>query len=223
MTSTADDNASIVVFDLDKTLTRFDTFLPFVFGYLRYVQRSRLLTLLRLMPLICVFWRWADFTWWKHQILAIVFARDTSQRIHEWGARYARDVLNNGLRVKGVACLRRHQAAGAHIVLASASVDLYVEPIARALNIPQVLATPTCFDANGHLRGLAGANCRDMEKLRRVRALDEVPIDGRGVVAYSDSHADLPLLGWAEHGVAVCPSKRLGRQVTSLGLQVAYW
>ena len=75
----------------------------------------------------------------------------------------------------------------------------------------------------GRLVGMDGENCRDDEKLRRVRALLGQPDEGTNVTAYSDSHADLPLLSWAENGVAVCPSKRLFHQVGGLGIEVARW
>lgn len=223
MTQNAECDFHTAVFDLDATLTRFDTFQPFVFGYVRYARKSRTALILRLLPLLLVAWRWADFTWWKHRILAALFAGDSPGQIREWTTQFARDVVNDGLRADGVAQLRRHQAGGVRVVLASASIDLYVQPIAQELGIEEVLATPTARGSGTGMQGLAGANCRDVEKLRRVRALSEMPADGVGVIAYSDSHADIPLLEWAETGVAVWPSRRLQRQVDRLQLTVAYW
>ena len=40
------------------------------------------------------------------------------------------------------------------------------------------------------------------------------------MVAYSDSHVDLPLLRWAHKGVAVNPSRRLRRCARSEGLEI---
>ncbi|NNC24297.1 HAD-IB family hydrolase [Salinisphaera sp. USBA-960] len=223
MIESSNNRWSVAVFDLDATLTRFDTLLPFVVGYLRHVRKRRVLALLRLLPCLFCVWRWRDLTWWKHQTLAVLLGGEPRTRIEAWAETFAQRVVANGLRAEGLATLRRHQAAGARVVLASASVDIYVEPIARALGIHEVLATRSCWDAHGRLHGLAGANCRDAEKLERVRVLSGMPADGSGVIAYSDSHADLPLLGWAERGVAVCPSRRLLRRVAGLELEIARW
>lgn len=212
----------IVVFDLDVTLTRYDTFLPFVIGYLRYQRKRRSLSLWRLASLL-KFWRWGDRTWVKTQVLRAFVGGQKRERLEAWADRFVEELLDAAMREQGVSQLRRHQEEGARVILASASFDIYVTRLAHRLGINEVLATRTAWNARRRLVGMDGENCRDQEKLRRLRALDGMPDDGAGVTAYSDSHADLPLLSWAENGVAVCPSKRLFHQVGGLGLEVARW
>lgn len=213
----------IVVFDLDVTLTRYDTFLPFVVGYLRYARRRRGLKLWRLPFSLLAFWRWRDRTWVKTRVLQAFMGGEPRARIETWADRFVGHLMEDAMREQGLAQLRRHQHDGARIILASASYDIYVERLARRLGIEEVLASHMAWDSRGRLTGMDGENCRDDEKLKRVRHLLGDREEGRGVTAYSDSHADLPLLAWAENGVAVCPSKRLFHQVGGLGLEVARW
>ena len=214
----------IVVFDLDVTLTRYDTFLPFVIGYWRYQRKRRGLAIWR-MPLLALlkFWRWRDRTWVKTQVLRAFLGGEPRHRIDDWVERFVTDLLKVAMREQGMAELRRHQAEGSRVVLASASFDVYVERLAERLQINEVLATRVAWNARRRLVGMDGENCRDAEKLRRVKTLLGAPPNGAGVTAYSDSHADLPLLRWVENGVAVCPSKRLFHQVGGLGLEIVRW
>ncbi|GAB3671218.1 HAD family hydrolase [Salinisphaera aquimarina] len=212
----------IVVFDLDVTLTRYDTFLPFVIGYLRYQRKRRSLSLWRLATLL-KFWHWGDRTWVKTQVLRAFLGGQPRARIEAWADRFIEELMADAMREQGLAQLRRHQQEGARVILASASFDVYVVRLAKRLGIEEVLATRVAWNARGRLVGMDGENCRDDEKLRRVKVMPDMPEQGRGVTAYSDSHADLPLLSWAENGVAVCPSKRLFHQVGGLGIEVARW
>lgn len=213
----------IVVFDLDVTLTEYDTFLPFIVGYLRHHRKRRSLLLWRLPLALLKFWRWGDRTWLKTEMLRAFIGGEPRARVAAWTERFVDDLLAEAMREQGLVQLREFQSRGVRVVLASASFDIYVERIAAKLGIEEVLATRSAWNSRGRLVGMDGQNCRDDEKLRRVKALSGMPEDGAGVAAYSDSHADLPLLSWAEHGVAVCPSRRLFHQVGGLGLEVVRW
>ncbi|HET7313709.1 HAD-IB family hydrolase [Salinisphaera sp.] len=213
----------IVVFDLDVTLTRYDTFLPFIVGYLRHHRKRRSVWLWKLPVALLKFWRWGDRTWLKTEMLRAFIGGEPRARVAQWTERFVDDLLDEAMREQGLAQLRDFQSRGVRVILASASFDIYVERIAEKLDIGEVLATRAAWNSRGRLVGLDGENCRHEEKLRRVKALPDMPEDGAGVAAYSDSHADLPLLSWAEHGVAVWPSKRLFHQVGGLGLDVVRW
>src|SRR5699024_1782200 len=184
----------IVIFDLDVTLTRYDTFLPFVKGYLRFARRRRGLELWKLPLYLLAFWRWGNRTWVKTCVLRAFMGGEQRWRIEQWADRFADYLLDNAMRESGLAELRRHQQQGARVILASASFDIYVERLAARLGIEEVLATRVQWDKHDRLVGMRGENCRDHEKLRRVRGLLPGVEYGHGVTAYSDSHADLPLL-----------------------------
>lgn len=215
----------IAVFDLDKTLTRRDTFLPFLLGYLRRhplrVWRLIRLPAALLAAVVTATERQDRRTRVKQAVLRAFLGGAPRAGVTAWGEVYAERVIAEGLRPGCLAALRKHQAAGERVLLATASFDVYVEPLARRLGIEEVVCSRIAWDAAGRVAGIDGGNCRDHEKLRRVQA--RLGNDGSGVIAYSDSHADLPLLAWAERGVAVSPTPRLARAAGELGLDVRDW
>ena len=129
-----------------------------------------------------------------------------------------------GLRPGALRAIAGHRAQGHNLILATASFDFYVEPLGRELGFDSVVATRSAWDRSGRLLGrIDGENCYGAEKLRRLEeALPDLRSNYR-VVAYSDSHVDLPLLRWAHEGVAVNPSRRLRRRARSGGLDVVDW
>lgn len=138
---------------------------------------------------------------------AVVLRRTLAGRredyLRDLGARFARLVVLEHLHADVVARLDAHRAAGHQLVLVSASLRLYLDPIAELLGVPTVLATAMEVGPDGRLTGeLAGANVRGPEKARR---LDEWI--GRGanvaVYAYGDSDGDRELLARADHPVRV--------------------
>lgn len=219
------------VFDLDETLTRGDTFLPFLVGYLRRRpwRAWRLLLLPASLLWIAITARspGADTqrqnrrTRIKQAVLKAFLGGAPRGDVAAWAEVYAERLAAHELRPGSVAALREHQEAGDRVVLATASFDIYVRPLATRLGIDEVLGSRIAWNAADRVAGIDGENCRDHEKLRQViRLLGE---EGAGVVAYSDSHADLPLLEWAERGVAVSPTPLLAARVEELGLDLRRW
>jgi phosphatidylglycerophosphatase C len=99
--------------------------------------------------------------------------------------------------------LTEHLTAGHRVILLSASPDLYVEAVGRALGIPEVLCTRVRRAPDGWDGALDGPNCKGDEKLARLRAhLGANTWPGESF-AYGDSKSDLPVLRWATHGFLV--------------------
>lgn len=216
----AADQRQVAVFDLDVTLTRYDTYLPFLTGYVQH-NRRRALALPQLAIRLMGFWNWGDRDWMKASFLKSFLGGESRERVARWAERYADYVYQTAMRPSGLRWLHWHQKRGDRVIIASASFDVYVNLLAEYLGVDEVLATHMRWDEHDRVAGIDGRNCRDSEKLIRVQAL--LGGDGSGVTAYSDSHADVPLLTWAESGIAVCPSRRLTHQVAGLGLEVQHW
>src|SRR5207248_343206 len=96
------------------------------------------------------------------------------------------------------------------LVLATASLDLYVRRLARELGFDETICTHAAWTAEGRVAGtLNGGNLKGEAKLAAVRRVIPAGSGAPFVIAYSDHHADLPLLRWADRAVAVCPTARL--------------
>jgi phosphatidylglycerophosphatase C len=91
-----------------------------------------------------------------------------------------------------------HRAEGHEIVIISASLDVYLEPIAPLLGVDDVLCTRLGVGPDDRLNGLLeGGNVRGPEKVRRVRAW--LAGDPTELWAYGNSAGDRELLADADH------------------------
>lgn len=107
--------------------------------------------------------------------------------------------------------LEQHRSAGHHLVIVSASYDVYVRHIAARLGTGAVATRLASI--NGRLTGeLDGPNCRGAEKVNRLRQwlreVHSLSIDEVELHAYGDSSGDTALLEAADQRCLVTPSRR---------------
>jgi phosphatidylglycerophosphatase C len=190
----------LAVFDLDGTLTKRDTFFPFL---RRFVGLRRASTIyLVVSPVLFGAWRdRARRDDAKAAILRPALEGVAATELDRAGARYAERVAAAGLRPDVVARLRWHQDEGHECAIASASLTAYVRPLAAQLAVDHVLATELEVGPDGVLTGrISGANCRGAAKALRI----EETFGSRPVGwAYGDSVDDAFMLERAEHPVLV--------------------
>lgn len=113
------------------------------------------------------------------------------------GRAFADTRARQWLRPDTTARLRWHLAEGHRVVLVSASLRPYLEPLGEHLGVSDVLCTTFETDGSGTLTGrLLGANCRGPEKAERLR----VWLGGETaeIWAYGDSSGDRELLALAD-------------------------
>lgn len=224
-----DDSASpsatprrLAVFDLDGTLTRADSFGPFVLGLLR----EHPLRVLRL-PLLCVplagyLLRLTNRGGLKSAVLRLLFGGLTRAALDDFADRYARIVIGQRMFPEALAALRAHVAAADHVVLLSASPDLYVPRIGALLGVSETHCTRIRWNGDrldGHLEGL---NRRDEEKLRVVEQL-RAAHPGLPVIAYGNSAPDLVHMRHCEAAVYVNADEALARELSASGIRCVRW
>ncbi len=185
---------TVAAFDVDGTLTRRDTFLPFC---LRVFGRRRVASALTRAGLVS---RQHDGA--KAWIVRALFAGRAVAPLAAQAEDFADDVLTRRLRPGAAARVRAHRDRGHRVVLVSASPTLYLDPVATRLGgLDANLSTVLEID-DGHFTGhLAGLNCRGPEKAARLRRWLAAEGLHRGdvrVIAYGDSSGDRELLGAAD-------------------------
>jgi HAD superfamily hydrolase (TIGR01490 family) len=217
-------SSSVSIFDLDGTLIRGDSYLSYL---IRYLRRSPLRCFWALQLPLAVLLFYAgqrDNTWLKVAFLRAVLGGLTRLQIDAWSETFLDHLMANSLRSDALVEIERRRRGSETLVLASASPDIYVVPLARRLGFDYVVCTRVAWDERGRLSGaLDGPNCYGATKRDMVAALlkNLSPVDKISV--YTDHHSDLPLLQSADHPVAVCPTPTLRATAKAYGFAIQDW
>ncbi len=191
-------STTVAAFDFDGTLTRRDSLLPFlrfVAGRAGFVGgMARALPWLGGYALNLVANDRA-----KTGVLKTFFGGYDLAELQTYGERFSREVIPTLLRPEGIERLRWHQQQGHTTVLVSASLELYLRPWAKQMEIDDVIAT-RLLCANGQVSGaLDGPNCYGAVKRTRLEAWlhSRTPYQ---LYAYGDSAGDDAMLAFADVG-----------------------
>jgi len=212
----------LALFDLDGTITRRDTLLPYVAGFLLR-QPARLARLPRLLPALARFLgRRADRGELKSALLQATLGGCRRAEVDAWTAQFVSGLLGQGLFGDALAAIARHRRQGDALVLLSASTDLYVPAIGQALGFGEVLCTGVEWDGERLVGRLTTPNRRGVEKVRCLAALrarhPQLPI-----TAYGNTLSDLQHLGLADRGILVNGTRRARRAARRAGVDCRVW
>lgn len=190
-------DAPLAVFDFDGTIIPGDSFLPFMrylVGPYRYYQG-----ILYLLP------------WLGGYALGQIGNREIKERvisyflkgysfkeIEEKGRQYAVEVLTRRERPDMLEKMEWHQDEKHRLLLASASLMVYLRPWAEKRGFHGVCGAELEIDEKGMITGkIRGNNGFGQEKLEAVAAW----LNGKKpplTYAYGDSQGDKELLEWAD-------------------------
>ena len=191
----------VAAFDFDKTISTRDNVVPFLRALVGRARLAR--ALLAISPRLVR----AALDDDRRDAAKVALVRHTlrgydAARVTEVAAAFARDVVARHLRPEVVERVAWHRGQGHEVVIVSASLKNYLDPIGVGLGVSAVLATELAVGDDGRLTGeLAGPNVRGAEKVRRLEAwLGDRPAF---VWAYGDSSGDHELLARADQGVTV--------------------
>jgi len=132
------------------------------------------------------------------------------EALHEWREDYVESWIKPIIATGTPALLNRHREQGDTLIIVSATNFFITEPIARLLDIPNLLATRPEIIDNRYTGKYLGT---PTFKEGKVTVLDEWLIEQAHSLDnsyfYSDSINDLPLLEQVSHPVAVNPDDAL--------------
>jgi phosphatidylglycerophosphatase C len=208
-------NAPVVAaFDFDGTLSTRDNFVPFLCRVIGTPAAAQILATsgVRIARYGRSEWR-RDAV--KAEVVRRVFAGYDAERLDKLARAFAFDVMRRHLRAQTVQRVDWHRTQGHRLVIVSASLGVYVRPVAERLRFDAVLATELEVGADGMLTGrLEGANVRGAEKARRLDAW----LEGKPayVWAYGDSSGDRELWARADHPVRIAKRSRFTRDRVSI-------
>lgn len=196
----------VVIFDLDRTLTRRGSFFHFMlFCLCRRGWRAVLVPLLVGLSLLR-FCGVISLKSWKERLLALAIAGLDRKTIDGFAEAFAREALAAGHKGRALQALDRHRRSGACLVLTTANMDFYGETLGRLLHFDHVIATPSVWTLEGRfVPRIRGEDCSGPAKLKRVHDLMRA-LPGEIVAIYTDDNSGLPLLLAMQD--AVCGQRR---------------
>lgn len=182
--------AGVAAFDVDGTLTRRDTLLPFLvatFGRVRVMQ-----------ALASASSSLAGRSEMKARVIERLFARARPQDVQPVAETFVDRLVSSGLRPGTLSHVDAHRERGHRLVMVSASLDVYLDVLARRLGFDAVLATSLEIGPDGCFTGrMARGNVRGDEKTVRLREwMGDTTLE---VWAYGNSRNDLALLAFAHY------------------------
>jgi phosphatidylglycerophosphatase C len=213
----------LAVFDLDGTLTWRDTLVLFLLSFLRR-HPWRVFGLWRLpLALLNFVASGRDRGALKSRVIRMLMGGAARADVDACADAFV-DTLRppRRLRPAALAAVEAHRAAGDHLVLLSASPDLYVPRIGRFLGFERTLCTELAWRAERLDGGLRTANRRGAEKLRCLTWL-RTQYPGLPIVAYGNSAADLDHLRQADRALLVNGTPAARALAKRWGIPTADW
>jgi HAD superfamily hydrolase (TIGR01490 family) len=217
----------LAIYDMDKTITSRATWTPFLAAYAQRRPWGVFPLLATLAPAGLYLAKRIDRARLKEMTQALVMGRradlQTATAMAEaFGGRIAAQDVRDDARAR----IAEDKAAGYRVVLATASYDFYVRPIARALGIDDVIATPSTVENDRLVARIAGENCYGDAKLRMIEAWmagEGIARDDAHIRFYSDHVSDAPTLGWSDEPFAVNPHVALRALAAEKGWPILDW
>lgn len=204
------DTRCAVIFDLDNTITRKDTYVSF----LLFVMRRRPLSILPAswLPIAVLVHKLGlkNNSWLKLVFLQTIVNKVDRKLLDQWTDIFVNNLLSNALHVNAVEAIRKHKKTGDRLVLASASFDFYVNKLGKKLGFDDVVCTIASWDKQDQLAAsFYDKNCYGQEKLNKLTQYFGNERENYHLIAYTDHHSDEPLLSWVDQAHVVNPTAKL--------------
>lgn len=216
------------IFDMDKTITRTATFVPFLaYAVPRYRAWRAVFAPVAALATLAFFARFVGRGRLKEINLRLMLGPCIPEaRLAGLSAGFAgRSLATNALR-QALDRVAAEQAEGRRVVLATASYDFYVAEIGRLIGVTDVVATVATRTGDTVSPVIEGENCYGPAKLRMVERWCAAQGIARGdthVRFFSDHVSDAPCFEWADEAFAVNPHAPLRRLARERGWPVLDW
>jgi len=192
----------IAAFDFDGTLTKRDTFMPFLARGLGWPRFG--LALLLCLPWLAAFaLRLIPNHVAKQKLMLATLKNRTAAEIDDWTNHWLAEDFPGQLQSWTMARLAEHRQAGHCCVMVSASPDIYLKRVSQHLSFDALLCTEMAV-VDSRLTGLMKTpNCHGEQKVQRLQAwmAERFGTSAAGAVlyAYGDTSGDKPMLRLATH------------------------
>jgi len=212
----------LVIFDLDKTLTRRDTLLPYLFGFL--VRRPWCVFRALQLPVAVLLFKLGviNNTRLKENFLSAFLAGASREEIRHWSSTFIGELLSHGMRREGLEKLNQHINAGDYTILLSASLDIYVYDLGSQLGFADTICTRAEWISDRLTGRLESANHHGAEKVKCLENLRKKHPNAT-ITAYADNISDIELLRRVDNGILVNGSRKACRKAYPYEISHQNW
>lgn len=205
MYATSKKNKNLALFDFDGTLCTKDSFTGFIFYALskRHIVKQGI----KILPWIQAYYLNAyPAHAMRSKLFRAMFTHADALELKQVALEYANSLMSQ-LNPALFKQLKQHQALGHDVVMVSASVDIYLEPLCHLLNI-DLICTQTEKINNLYTGQYTTPDCSSEQK--RLRILENYPLANYAAIyAYGNSHEDKEMLALAHHAYMIGVNKIL--------------
>jgi len=216
----------VAIFDLDRTVTRFSTYTPFLLFAAFHRAPLRLLLfpvwILAMAGYVLGLCKRKDLKEIGFRLM--IGRRIKAVALQGLSSEFAKTVVRHNLLADAVARVEAERSNGALLMLATASPDFYAREIALLLGFDCVVATKQAHLPDGDISfRIDGQNCYGEAKrdlIEKACAADTELGQAKAYRFYSDSASDAPTLFWANAAIAVNPGSSLRKLASKNGWDV---
>ena len=189
-------HVNLALFDFDGTITRGDSWTPFMRLATRPARKVVGYTVL--LPVAVGYYaKLVTGRTTRPMFAHVAFRGVEAGYVHDIGCRYASEVLPRTVRPRALEQIAWHKKNGDTVVVVSGSLAVYVQPWCQSAGI-DCIATEL-EERRGLLTGrYLGGECTGAEKAVRIRRRYDLG-QYREIYAYGDTAEDREMLALANH------------------------
>jgi len=209
---------------LDKTITKFDTYIPFLLIAL-ICRPYRLIFSIHLPVLILLNkLNFLSSTKLKLFFLKSILGGISTNRMKMISRLFTKIQLKVNIRKRALEKILKHKNDGDILVLASASFDFYVNSLAKKLHFQHIFSTKSCWSSDNKLLAkINGHNLKGVKKVDLIISSLDYDFESTNIFCYSDHISDLPLLSIANQAFVVNPKKQMKKKAKSMNYNILNW
>lgn len=189
----------IAFFDFDGTISKQDTFFPFIMFFSD--QSGRFIRLWLSTPyffiLLCLYMcKIMTNHTIKQKIMVAMLKGISEEEIDRIAEQFVGENLEKYVKPDIFSLLQKHLDQKHEVIIVSANLDVFLVPWAKKYGIKAVVSTQLEVDEQAYLTGrIAGRNCYGPEKVRRIKEyLGATHIKDMFSYGYGDSKGDYEML-----------------------------
>lgn len=187
---------TLALFDFDKTITDYDTFIPFMIFAFGYLKTFSVFLSLSVETLLTATGRMSRKEY-KELIFAKTIKGWTTEKFDAVAKDFYEKKVKKWIRKSAIDEIKKHLENNADVSLVSASPEDWLRPFTDEYGI-NLIATRLEKTDGVYTGKIVGNNCRKAEKVRRVEEIYNLS-DYTDIYAYGDSAGDYEMLKAANH------------------------